>query len=116
MPSAPGSATLVKQGNSNLYLAPFTNATAATAAATQTNTFNGGTIINSGQLTMNVQADAALGTGPVSGRGLMLALELPQPGQAQRVADALRQQAGRHLFAAGHRLRAGALKISLKDL
>jgi autotransporter-associated beta strand protein len=30
------------------------------------NTFSGGTIINSGQLTMNVQANAALGTGPVT--------------------------------------------------
>ena len=30
------------------------------------NTFSGGTIINAGQLTMNVQANAALGTGPVT--------------------------------------------------
>lgn len=31
---------------------------------------------------------------PVSGRGLLLALELPQPGRAQRVADALRERPG----------------------
>lgn len=31
---------------------------------------------------------------PVSGRGLLLALELPQPGRAQRVADALRELPG----------------------
>ncbi len=30
------------------------------------NTFSGGTIINAGQLTVDVQADAALGTGPVT--------------------------------------------------
>ena len=46
------------------------------------------------QLRQGLQALAdALGTGPVSGRGLMLALELPQPGQASTVAEALRQQA-----------------------
>lgn len=31
---------------------------------------------------------------PVTGRGLLLALELPQPGRAQRVADALRERPG----------------------
>jgi acetylornithine/N-succinyldiaminopimelate aminotransferase len=34
-----------------------------------------------------------LGVGPVSGRGLLLALELPQPGQALAVAEALRRGA-----------------------
>jgi acetylornithine/N-succinyldiaminopimelate aminotransferase len=46
------------------------------------------------QLRLGLQALAdELGTGPVSGRGLMLALQLPRPGQATAVAEALRQQA-----------------------
>ncbi|EDY20583.1 autotransporter-associated beta strand repeat protein [Chthoniobacter flavus Ellin428] len=43
-----GAGTLVKEGGSNLYLAATTNATAATAAATQTNTFTGGITILGG--------------------------------------------------------------------
>ena len=39
------------------------------------NTFSGGTIINAGQLTMDVQANAALGTGPVTLNGGRLFLE-----------------------------------------
>jgi acetylornithine/N-succinyldiaminopimelate aminotransferase len=35
----------------------------------------------------------ALGTAPVRGRGLLLALDLPQPGQAAQLAEALRQPA-----------------------
>jgi acetylornithine/N-succinyldiaminopimelate aminotransferase len=34
-----------------------------------------------------------LGSAPVGGRGLLLALDLPQPDQAHRVADALRERA-----------------------
>ena len=39
------------------------------------NTFSGGTIINAGQLTMDLQANAALGTGPVTLNGGRLFLE-----------------------------------------
>jgi autotransporter-associated beta strand protein len=39
------------------------------------NTYSGGTIINAGQLTMNVLANAALGTGPVTLNGGRLFLE-----------------------------------------
>ncbi|WP_326541158.1 aminotransferase class III-fold pyridoxal phosphate-dependent enzyme [Pseudorhodoferax sp.] len=46
------------------------------------------------QLHAGLQALArGLGSGPVRGRGLLLALELPQPGQATRVAETLRAQA-----------------------
>lgn len=46
------------------------------------------------QLQAGLQALAhKLGSGPVRGRGLLLALDLPQPGQATRVAEALRAQA-----------------------
>lgn len=49
-----GAGSLMKNGSGTLII---NNAV---------NTFSGGTIINSGQLTMNVQANAALGTGPVT--------------------------------------------------
>ena len=39
------------------------------------NTFSGGTIINAGQLTMDIQANAALGTGPITLNGGRLFLE-----------------------------------------
>ncbi|MCX6879770.1 MAG: Ig-like domain repeat protein [Verrucomicrobia bacterium] len=39
------------------------------------NTYSGGTIINAGQLTVDLQADAALGTGPVTLNGGRLFLE-----------------------------------------
>lgn len=46
------------------------------------------------QLRHGLQAIAdELGSAPVRGRGLLLALDLPQPGQAARLAEALRQQA-----------------------
>jgi acetylornithine/N-succinyldiaminopimelate aminotransferase len=46
------------------------------------------------QLQQGLQAIAdALGTGAVRGRGLLLALDLPGPDQATKVADALRRQA-----------------------
>jgi autotransporter-associated beta strand protein len=39
---------------------------------TAANTYSGGTIINSGQLTLGIQADGALGTGPVTLNGATL--------------------------------------------
>ncbi|MCX6927941.1 MAG: autotransporter-associated beta strand repeat-containing protein, partial [Verrucomicrobia bacterium] len=39
------------------------------------NTYSGGTIINAGQLTMDIQANAALGTGPITLNGGRLFLE-----------------------------------------
>ena len=46
------------------------------------------------QLRQGLQQIAdALGTGAVRGRGLLLALDLPQPDQAPQLAEALRQQA-----------------------
>jgi autotransporter-associated beta strand protein len=60
-PIATGS--LVKSGNGNLTI------------TTVNNTFDGGTIINAGQLKMDVQANAALGTGPVTLNGGRLFLE-----------------------------------------
>jgi len=39
------------------------------------NTFSGGTIINAGQLTLDIQANAALGTGPITLNGGRLFLE-----------------------------------------
>jgi acetylornithine/N-succinyldiaminopimelate aminotransferase len=48
------------------------------------------------QLKAGLQAVAdSLGTGAVRGRGLLLALDLPQPGQASALAERLRQQATR---------------------
>jgi autotransporter-associated beta strand protein len=66
--------TIGGTGNGPVTLsAPITGAGSLTknGAGTLTisnasNTFSGGTTINAGQLTMNVQANAALGTGPVT--------------------------------------------------
>jgi len=60
-PIATGS--LVKSGNGNLTI------------TTANNTYDGGTIINAGQLKMDVLANAALGTGPVTLNGGRLFLE-----------------------------------------
>lgn len=59
-PIATGS--LTKSGNGNLTI-------------TTANTYNGGTVINAGQLKMDVLANAALGTGPVTLNGGRLFLE-----------------------------------------
>jgi len=60
-PIATGS--LTKTGAGNLTI------------TTANNSYSGGTIINAGQLKMDVQADAALGTGPVTLNGGRLFLE-----------------------------------------
>jgi fibronectin-binding autotransporter adhesin len=59
-PIAMGS--LTKSGNGNLTI-------------TTSNTYDGGTVINAGQLMMDLQANAALGTGPVTLNGGTLFLE-----------------------------------------
>lgn len=60
-PIATGS--LTKSGNGNLTI------------TTANNTYDGGTVINAGQLKMDVLANAALGTGPVTLNGGRLFLE-----------------------------------------
>lgn len=57
------SSVLTKSGTGNLTM------------ANASNTYGGGTIINAGQLRMDLQANAALGTGPVTLNGGQLFLE-----------------------------------------
>jgi acetylornithine/N-succinyldiaminopimelate aminotransferase len=66
------------------------------------------------QLLQGLQAIAdRLGTGPVRGRGLLLALDLPGPDQAAQVADTLRRGPGRRppARAAAERRAAAALRF-----
>ena len=58
-----GTGLLTKSGNGNLTI------------TTANNTYTGGTVINGGQLKMDVLANAALGTGPVTLNGGRLFLE-----------------------------------------
>jgi acetylornithine/N-succinyldiaminopimelate aminotransferase len=65
------------------------------------------------QLLQGLQAIAdRLGTGPVRGRGLLLALDLPGPDQAAQVADTLRRQAdGRQPGLLLNAVRPGSLRF-----
>lgn len=86
---APGDQGGTYHGNPLMCAAALAVVEAVTA-----NGFLEHTRARSDQLRQGLQTLAdALGTGAVRGRGLLLALDLPQPDQAPQVAEALRQRA-----------------------